>query len=354
MKRSFSVLLAMASLLASCDGSGGESGAPISTRGLFEDARTQTPSEGVEPYEIVAPLFSDYASKHRFIQVPEGERITVGEDGYWDFPVGTILVKTFGFPIDARDPSLGERIIETRLLIREEDRWRPEVYIWNDDVSEAYLTPAGRIVPVSFVDAQGETVELDYRVPSHTQCSNCHRSSDGLRLRPLGPRTAQMDRMHAYADGAENQIDHLVEAGWLDARPATDDVIIDYEAVRNDPEATFEEIDAAARSYLHANCSHCHRDGGPADQSGLFLEIEAMDRGHLGVCKVTVSGGCDFGRAVIQPGAPDASMMVCRMESTEAGIKMPELPTVLAHTEGVDLIRRWIAAMPPDDCGFSD
>lgn len=350
MRRSPYVLCTVLAL-ASCD-SAEPAGTPLSARGIFADGATQTPSAGIEPYEIVAPLFSDYASKHRFIQLPEGERITVGEDGYWEFPVGTVLVKTFGFLNDMRDPSLGERIVETRLLIREETRWRPEVYLWDEDASEAYLAPAGRIVPVSFVNEAGETVSIDYRVPSHTQCRNCHGGSGSIR--PLGPRTSQMDRAHAYADGEQNQIDRLVELGWLDARPAADDAIADYLPAFDDPEASFEELDAAARAYLHANCAHCHSDGGPADQSGLFLEIENTDPGRLGYCKITVSGGCDFGRSVIRPGFPDDSMMVCRMESTEPGIKMPELPTVLAHTEGAALIRRWIAAMPPQDCGLSD
>ena len=355
MRRSLSIhslSMVALSMLASCDAGGEPLGAPLSARAIFADGATQTPMPGIEPYEIVAPLFSDYATKYRFIQLPEGERITVNADGSWEFPVGTVLVKTFGFLHDLRDPSLGERMIETRLLIREESRWRPEVYLWNEDASEAYLAPAGRIVPVTFVDEAGETVSIDYRVPSHTQCRNCHGGATPIR--PLGPRTSQMDLVHAYPEGEQNQIDRLVELGWLEARPEADDVIVDYQAVMDDPDASFEELDVAARAYLHANCAHCHREDGPADQSGLFLEIETVEPGRLGYCKVTISGGCDFGRAVIRPGSPDDSMMVCRMESSVPGIKMPELPTVLAHLEGAALIRRWIAAMPPQDCGLAD
>ncbi len=342
------VLIALAFVLAGACAAPEETGPPISEWDLFVDPATQTPSAGLEPYELVAPLFSDYAAKHRFMRLPEGGRITVDAEGRWQFPVGTVLVKTFAFPRDMRDPSLGERIIETRLLVREERRWRPYVYIWDDAVSEAHLTPAGRLVPVEFIDGAGERVAFTYRVPSHTQCGNCHGGN--APIAPLGPRTAQMDRMHAYPSGEENQIDHLVARGWLDASPTAGAPIVDYEAVLARLDAPLAELEPAARSYLHANCSHCHRTDGPADQSGLFLEIENTDPFRLGVCKSRIAGSCDFGTVVIHPGMPDDSIMVCRVESDVPGIKMPELPSVLVHEEGAALLRRWIAAMEPVDC----
>ena len=339
-------LLGIALLLGSCGT--GEPARTIDEWELFADPSTQTPSEGVVPYDIVAPLFSDYAAKHRFVRVPEGERITVDATGRWQFPVGTVLVKTFAFPYDERDLSLGERIIETRLLVLEESGWRPFVYVWNDDVTEAVLAPAGRRVPVEFIDARGETVSFTYRVPSHTQCGNCHGGTGDII--PLGPRTGQLDRDHDYGAGPENQIDHLVALGWLESRPGPSPVFVDYE----DPAST--DLDAQARSYIDANCAHCHREGGSAEQSGLWLGIETEDASvRLGICKPPVATGPrgSGGRAqVIAPGDPDDSIFVYRMESDEPGVKMPEEPTLLVHREGADLVRRWIAAMPPRDCSM--
>lgn len=333
-----------------CEG-GEPQGTPLSRDWAVYGAGPADPAEDLVPYEIVAPLFSDYAAKHRYIRLPEGGRIEVAADGRWIFPVGTVLVKTFAFARDMRDPALGERTIETRLLVREsETRWRPYVYVWNEDETEAYLAPAGRIVPVSFVDARGETVSFEYRVPSHTQCRNCHGGESPVA--PLGPRTAQMDRTVDYGAGPENQIEHLVALGWLAERPPPDVPIVPYDPVIDDPDATFEELDAAARSYLHANCAHCHRDAGAAQQSGLWLNIESRSPDDLGICKITVAGGCSWGRAVIRPGDSRDSVMVCRMQSMRPGEKMPELPSVLAHVEGARLIARWIDAMPADDCGL--
>ncbi len=152
----------------------------------------------------------------------------------------------------------------------------------------------------------------------------------------------------------ELSVDHMVELGWLAARPPPDYVFTDYHLAMADPDAGFDTLEPAARSYLHANCSHCHRVDGPADQSNLFLNIENTDLLHLGRCKITVAGGCGAGSAVFVPGdgSPDASVMVCRMASDRPGDRMPELPNVLVHVEGVDLIRRWIGAMDPVDCSL--
>jgi uncharacterized repeat protein (TIGR03806 family) len=323
-----------AMLLVSCGASAPET---IAEWNVFVDVRSQTPTAEYVPFEIVAPLFSDYADKHRFVRIPGGTRITVSPDGRWQFPVGTVLVKTFSF---------GARIIETRLLVRTEDEWEPYVYVWNDDLTEAVRVTAGRRVPVEIIGDDGAPITFDYRVPSGTQCGNCHGGSEDIV--PLGPRTGQLDR--------DGQIERFLALGWLDVDPrATPSPrFADYQV---DPAGMmFEQLEPLARSYLDANCAHCHRDGvGGADQSGLFLDIENADPGSLGVCKSIVAAGPASGgrRAVIHPGDPDDSVMVYRMESTEAGVKMPELPTVLAHVEGAALIRAWIAAMPSDDCGLA-
>ena len=42
-------------------------------------------------------------------------------------------------------------------------------------------------------------------------------------------------------------------------------------------------------------------------------------------------------------------MLMFRLKSTDAGIMMPELGKRMIHDEGVELVREWIAAMPPAD-----
>ena len=42
----------------------------------------------------------------------------------------------------------------------------------------------------------------------------------------------------------------------------------------------------------------------------------------------------------------EESILIFRMDSTEAAIKMPELSRSLVHEEGVALVSDWIATLP--------
>ncbi|HJL16230.1 MAG TPA: SO2930 family diheme c-type cytochrome [Sandaracinaceae bacterium LLY-WYZ-13_1] len=338
--------VALAAVLAGSCANEGEAPENLSSWGLFEDGATQTPREGVLPYEIVSPLFSDYATKHRFIQLPEGGQIAYTADGDWEYPVGTVLVKTFGFSNDLRDPSAGERIIETRLLVLEETGWEPYVYLWNEDATEAVHTPTGARVDVEWIHHDGEVRSIEYRVPNEIQCANCHGGAEPTS--PIGPRAEQLDMAYDYGDGPENQLEHMASLGWFaNAVPPAAD-----RAPLAAPDDEAADLDARARAYLDANCAHCHQDGGAAGQSGLWLNAHVTEPLQLGICKRPVAAGAGTGGRTydIVPGAPDESVMVFRMESEEPGIKMPELPTVLSHAEGVALVREWIANMEPAGC----
>jgi uncharacterized repeat protein (TIGR03806 family) len=330
--------LVLAALLGACGG-GEPEGVPdeLSAWGLFTDGAAQTPAAGVVPYDLNAPLFSDYAAKHRFIRLPQGGKITVGAGGRWEFPVGTVLVKTFAFAADLRDPAAGERLIETRLLVHESAGWEAYVYQWNDAETEAVLTQVGARVPVSWIDESGAEKSITYRVPNRVQCENCHGGTGPSH--PLGPRTQQLER--------HGQIDDFIARGMFSAPPAD-------RTAFPDPEDASAPLEERARAYLDSNCAHCHREGGAAQQSGLWLNREISEPIRLGICKPPVAAGRGTGgrRVGILPGQPDGSIVIYRVESEEAGVKMPELPAVLSHAEGVALLREWIAAMPADDCGL--
>jgi hypothetical protein len=45
------------------------------------------------------------------------------------------------------------------------------------------------------------------------------------------------------------------------------------------------------------------------------------------------------------PGAPDESILIYRVESTDPGSMMPELGRSLVHAEGVALLKDWIAGL---------
>jgi hypothetical protein len=115
---------------------------------------------------------------------------------------------------------------------------------------------------------------------------------------------------------------------------------------------TTESLERRARAYLDINCAHCHSPGGPAKNSGLYLQWENTNPSELGFCKRPIaagrgSGGLSYG---IVPGHPERSILVYRMQSLEADIAMPELGRSQEHTEGVQLIRDWIASLPSGEC----
>jgi len=110
---------------------------------------------------------------------------------------------------------------------------------------------------------------------------------------------------------------------------------------------TASAIALRARGYLDVNCAHCHRPGGAADTSGLDLRWGQAEPVRYGVEKRPVAAGrasADL-QFDIAPGAPDASILVHRLESTDPGTMMPELGRSLVDREGLAVVRQWIAEM---------
>ena len=296
---------------------------------LFTDAQADTPNARLTPYALATPLFSDYADKARLVFVPPGTSASYTATGVLAFPVGTVLVKTFAY---------GARKIETRLLIRKADGWVPNTYVWNAAQNAAVLKRAGARVPVVW---QGRSI--DYAVPNANQCKQCHL--DGDAVTPIGPRARNLNVAYRYAGGSENQLAHWTRTGVLRGAPPPAKVA--RTPVWDDPS---EPLVSRARAYLDVNCAHCHGRTGFASNSGLYLDLKETNASALGIGKRPVaagrgSGGHDF---AIAPGRPQASILAHRMASTEPGIMMPQFGRTIEHTEGVALIRAWIAAMPAD------
>ena len=111
-------------------------------------------------------------------------------------------------------------------------------------------------------------------------------------------------------------------------------------------------VEERARAYLEVNCAHCHNPTGAAKDSGLFLSTDISEPVDFGICRRPVAAGAAAGGNLydIVPGAPDASIVLFRMDSADPEVRMPELGRALIDDEAVELIREWIAAMPPDDC----
>jgi uncharacterized repeat protein (TIGR03806 family) len=315
---------------------------------LFTD--TKGPAQGVIPYEVIAPLFSDYTTKLRYVWVPKDKKVAFDADNEWDFPVGTVAIKTFAYRADLRDEKSKLTLLETRLLWREPEGWTGHTYVWNDEQTDAMREVAGATLPSVFINEKGDTIKNDYGVPNTNECKDCHSNNDAVNT--LGIRTRQLDRDNDYGDGAINQIDHMAKLGLFKDEPPPHDA-------RTRLVDPFGKDDVAlrARSYLDSNCGSCHVKGGGATESALRLSFAETDpatnpEANWGVCKApTSASGATCGNAVdIVPGEPDQSIMVCRLLSTDIEKRMPPVARRLTHDEGVALIREWISAMPKTGC----
>ena len=325
----------------------GEAPRNLSELRLFRgNGATQEPAEGVFPYTVTSPLFSDYTAKYRFIRLPPGARITYSPRGVWRLPVGTVLVKTFAYLNDARDGSRGQRLLETRVLIKTAEGFIPHTYVWNDAQTEAIRRVAGVNLDTVWIDSSGATRNHVYTVPNTNQCLTCH-GQQGM-TDTLGLRNEQIDR--ARADGTGNQIDDMVARGMFDVTPPP-------AAMRTrfvDPRDESQALEERARSYLHGNCAHCHNpnDRSMARSSGLNLDISETSPVNLGVCRRPNSAGRGTGGRFfdVVPGHADQSVMVFRMETTDSELRMPQVGTNLPAAFGVEIVSRWINAMPAADC----
>lgn len=312
----------------------------LSGFGFFADAPAQKPAEGVVPYTITTPLFSDHAVKYRFVYVPDGGAVRYDPEEALHFPVGAALVKTFAFPADLREADKDVRLVETRVLLRQQDGWHAWAYLWNDAQTEARLAIAGARVPVETVGEDGEPLSIDYAVPNKNQCKGCHDLAGAIT--PLGPKARNLNGPFDYGGGETNQLAHWSAIGILDGAPEPRDA-------PRVPDWTDEAapVDARARAWLDVNCAHCHRSEGPASNSGLFMtwgEHDAVTRG-VGKRPVAAGGGTGGREVDIDPGHPDNSILLYRVESTEPGVMMPELGRTLANPKAVDLLRDWITSM---------
>lgn len=298
----------------------------LSDFGFFSDAAGRQPVARVIPYDLITPLFSDYAEKYRFAYVPPGTRATYDADIAFDFPVGSALIKSFGYE---REGKL--HLIETRVLLRRQSGWVALPYVWNQEQTEAVLKRAGTRVPVSFTDPSGEKRQISYAVPNQNQCKGCHDLSG--QITPIGPKARNLNH--------EGQLARWVDVGLLDRAPTDAPALARWDD-------TAAPLNSRARAYLEVNCAHCHNPKGPASNSGLFYGWKETGSNALGIGKHPVAAGRGSGNreVVIAPGQSGQSILLYRLESTDPGIAMPELGRATAHKEGVSLLSQWIAAMP--------
>lgn len=338
-------------------------------------------------YELTTPLFSDYSSKYRAVFIPPGESATWNEGGksmpnaVINFPVGTVIAKTFSFKDGAN-----EEIIETRLLIHRdagdgESLWEGIPYIWETDENnirtDATLAVSGGQASVTwnYQDTDPDVAKTyvgssdAYAIPHPNQCGSCHNNEDQQSGdAPIGPKVRLLNRPMDYnGDGTAeaNQLQHWVDLGLLSGAP---DLAVDVEFIadgaqrlprfdvvgdrfnipgvqENHNAASAEHnTELRARAWLETNCAHCHNSKGLASSTGVFFDVFRNVNINYGICKFpntagSASGGRDYD---IVPGNADESIASFRIHAEDSSINMPPLARSVTHDEGIALIDSWI------------
>jgi uncharacterized repeat protein (TIGR03806 family) len=308
------------------DGGGAANSSPVPTQlsatGCVSAADASKPAAGLIPYDVTAPFWSDGATKERWLAIPNGTSISVGADGDFTFPSGTVLMKHF---------RLNGSLIETRLFMRHPDGdWAGYTYEWNAQHTDATLVQGGKTVAIG---AQ------NWIFPSGDDCLRCHTAAAGYAL---GPESAQLNHDFAYASTGRTAnelltLDKIVMFTTPLGDPASQPVL-------PDPFGT-AALAQRARAYLHTNCSQCHRPNGPTS-STMDLRYSTALANTAACDALPQSGDLGIGAAarIIAPGSAASSVLLARINRRDAN-QMPPLATNVVDTAGVQLISDWIASL---------
>ncbi|WP_196888542.1 c-type cytochrome [Aureivirga sp. CE67] len=238
----------------------------LSDYNIYDGAlKNLIPTEDYHLYEIASPLFTNYAKKQRLIKLPPNSKMTKIDDLNPSFPDGTIIVKTFYYHIDDRNPSLGNKIIETRLLIKSKGLWNVGTYIWNDSQTEAVFSLDGQSKNVAWIDKNGNEKSVIYEIPKKQDCIVCHQNN--AEISPIGPKLRNMNMDVSRNGEIINQLAYFQSIGMLDD--------FDHNLIGSLGNYFDESIplDERGRAYFEMNCAHCHNPQGFSEAAKKGLDF---------------------------------------------------------------------------------
>ena len=319
----------------------------LSETALFSDTASLAPQRGVLRYEVAAPGWHDGAAGEHHLALPGDAAIDVTPSKSWSAPDGTALAQTL---------TIEGRRIETRVLLKQQNDWAGYTYVWNGAQTDALLA-----------EKSGADLKLasgqEWRVPSRAECLMCHSRQAGFALSlqeaqlNAGDQLARWEGMGLLKGDASwferdrtgrekaltppAQVEKQREPAASLLLPRNPDHLRRF-AAANDAHAGLED---RARSYLGANCAHCHTEAGGGNSPIDFDWLVPRD-GMRALDAKPLHGELDIADArVIAPGEAARSVLVSRITRRGPG-QMPPVGTRRPDPDGVRLLVEWIESLP--------
>lgn len=304
--------------------------------GLYVDADRRALARGLIRFSPQYPLWTDGATKERYLALPPGTWIDASDPEAWRFPVGTRIWKEFSFG----------RPVETRFMELTTRGWTYATYVWSEDGSEAVLASESGL-ELALGDAGAAAAR--HSIPSRADCVACHGNAEtpvlGFALLQLSPDRDPLAPHTAPARPGDADLPTLVSQGLLRGLP-------DSYLARPPRIEARSPLERAALGYLHGNCGGCHRGSGALAGLGMRLAHSPSEAGEPAlVSTVDIASGFALPDAPtlpalrVAPGRPDASVLLARMRSRDPYSQMPPIGTHVVDDEAVQVVAAWIEAL---------
>ena len=310
----------------------------LSQTSAFTNLATLTAATGFIPYDVNSALWSDNAVKSRWIALPTNTTITYAPTGDWTFPQGTVFMKHFDLATNDTNPALRKRM-ETRLLVCDTNgTFYGASYKWRADNSDADLVPLATNEAVTITTATGTRTQT-WSYPGRQDCLRCHTVAAGG---VLGVKTRQLNGNFTYTNTGvtDNQLRAWNHIGMFSV--AQNETTLTNGAKVVAITDTTASLETRVRSYLDANCAHCHRPGGvPANFDARFDTPFASQGISNGAVLNTLG---ITGAKVVAPGSTNQSILYQRVNALGT-IQMPSLAKNVVDSNAVAVIVAWITSL---------
>ena len=316
----------------------------LSETGAFTDLETMTPASGIIPYTVNSPLWSDGASKKRWIALPNDgthntaeEQINFSQNAEWQFPNGTVFIKHFELPTDLNNPTQTQKV-ETRFFVLDENgRGYGLSYKWNEAGTDAVLLETSDLQSFEIMDEMGQPQEQIWEYPSRTQCLNCHTGNSGF---VLGVNTWQLNGDLTYPSGiVSNQLATWNHLGMF-ADTLQEEAIVDFP--KGVPLFHQFSLQDQVSSYLASNCGHCHQPNGV---EGAFDARFNTPMAYKNIINAFgVSHNNPIAGMIVTAGEPENSQLWIRDNSIDDD-KMPPLAKTIIDEKYIAVLTEWIEGL---------